>query len=430
MLKEIFDFIKGMFNYKFILDLPYLFLKPRTFFSNIENERTEFTIRRLAFYILAYDFLFLVFRIYLGYSEGDHLSFEYITLVVFDLFVYLFYFFPFLLLIKYTIPKISIKTIISFLILVHLNILILYFIFHTLFVSLENYLFAILRALTLYTAVPILTVGYAMIFSFTIKNRVKLILISMLILVLVNLLQFEISRSLNPNWQTDIYTLLRDPISEEALEVADGVHSNILKLEFDYPEFDHLLNLVSENGKNSIDSLGIKLSDLSQFRDSLVNLMLQTNYKTSKKLISRGLNALNKLGHVTILMDEFIDTLMWYRSNNLDFTKIDLSIKSNDIRFDSLKDLLHVYFDTTNSKFEKFYISKRDLVNLENLNKLIEENINKYDIWIKIKDKYLEIFDEYSAYKDLVIIFQDEYTSLLKMRYYLTSYYIVAPKPY
>lgn len=176
MIKTIVDFLSGLFRFKFIQEIPFLFLKPRYFFSIIENESTKITFERISFYVLSYNFIFILVRIYLGFSNGENLTFEYLLVTILDLALFALYFTPFLILIKFTSPKISIKTVVSYLICVHLNILLFYFVFYGLFLSTENYAFAILRAISVYSMVPILIFGYPLIFSFNLKNRLKLFL--------------------------------------------------------------------------------------------------------------------------------------------------------------------------------------------------------------------------------------------------------------
>lgn len=297
-IKSLFDFIKEIFQFRFISELPNFFFQPRTFFAKIENEDDKTTFKRVLFYAFFYWVIIYVLQLTFLRGTTENFAFKIVGSLIIDISIFAILVSPLLILLKFVKPKVSIKTFITLLLLIRFNFTFFFFLFHILFIVQENYLFAAFKWIAIYGYYFLLIFAFAFIFSFSLVNRIKLIVVAAIIVFATTFLYSEVSFELKLNWKYDIYNLFGDPIGEEVernrkkfeLLTSDDKTPQLIAL-------DSLLNSSSTEISKLKDNIIIAQKYYTSIVDSLNAQMLSLNFTTTKEFLQLQTDYINSMKH-------------------------------------------------------------------------------------------------------------------------------------
>ena len=391
LIKVLYSFIKEIFQFRFISDLPKYYFKPRSFFALIDNEEDKQTFKRLIFYILLYWLIIYILQLSLIKWSGEYSHLRLFSIIIFDFFHFAVLVFPLFILLKISKPKVSLKTFIAFLLLLRLNFVLFFVFFHSLFIIQENYLFAVLKGVIIYGYVFFLIFAFPFIFSFTLGNRLKLIIVSSIIVFAMTFLYGELVFALKPNWKYDVYSVLGDPIGEEV----DTINKSfgLLFPNNKFPEIIPLDSLLKSTFFDSTILVKYNLVTTKDYyglaHDSLKNLLGVVQFNTTKEFILLKLSFTEKLENYYDDLSTLIIKLRKLEQEGIDLLNLRHDLDRSYELVDSLYPQISYVFDLKPSKNGILNVNPKDTQLFRWLSKTAENSNILARAFISIQEDYI-----------------------------------------
>lgn len=429
-IKSLFDFIKEIFQFRFISEIPKLFFQPRNFFSKIENEDDKTTFKRVLFYAFFYWIIIYILQITFLRGTTENFAFKIIGSLIYDISIFAILVSPLLMLLKFVKPKVSIKTFISFLLLLRFNFIFFFLLFHILFIVQENYLFAAFKWLAICGYYILLIFAFPFIFSFGLVNRLKLIVVAATTVFITTFMYTEISFKLKLNWKYDFYLLFGDPIGEE-VETTRKKFEELISNE-KTPQLitlDSLLKSSSSEISKLKDSMIIAQKYYASIADSQKSLMFSVNFTTTREFLQLQTDYINSMEYFYEKYYDFIIKLKRLQGDGILLQSLKNEVDEGFRNIDSLYPKISYIFGLNPHSDELKKVSKKDTRLFREFIRIGEKNNRLAEIYISIQDDYHKLQNENQDLFELHFRYMDKLSSFLDIKIFFYKFHIIAPNP-
>jgi hypothetical protein len=304
--------------------------------------------------------------------------------------------------------------------------------FHVLFITQENYFFAALKGFTIYGMVFLLIFAFPFIFSFSLVNRLKLILISAVLVFGMTFLYSEMIFNFKPTWKLDIYSALGDPIGEEVDKINNNIETLFLNEHFPrIPTLDSLLNLTKIDSSVLIHSkLTTKTENHRFARDSMKVLLNQVNFNTTKEFILVILRYIENLETYNGEISKLLSILKDVENDGIDLKNLKDDYERSSSIVDSLFPQISYIFELKPDEKGLIHANPEDTQMFRWLVKIAERSNFLGKAYNSILKNYTNVQASYDKLYQAYLEYLDKKSSLLDIRIILFKYYLIAPDPY
>ena len=426
--RSLFIFIKEIFQTAFIVELPKYYFTPRAFFAVIDNEKDIITIKRIIFYILLYWVVIFILQISFLKFTTENIYFRFIGTVILDFFLYAILISPLFILKFISKPRVSLKTFVVFFVLLRLNFLFLFTILFTLFITQENYLFAALRGLTIYGYFFALIFAFPFVFSFSLTSRIKLIIISAIVVLGMTFLYSELVFKLKLNWKYDVYLTSGDPIGDE-VELVNSSANKLLGKD-KLPEMLPLDSLLSSTSMDSSLLIKSKLEPninyYIHFQDSLKNLYKIVNFNTTKEFILIYISYNEQLENYHRSLSSLIRKLNKFYKEGIELKNLREDYNKKQAIIDSIYPKVSYMFDLKPDDKGLIHADSKDVQLFRKMSKIAQLNIAQAKVYSSIFESYTNVQMFYKKLLKIYIGYLDKRNNFLDLRLLLFRYHLIA----